>query len=84
MSLNTVAIVCWIGLMAYTLGSLYLALFKGLIYVVPGRRRIGPVRRVKASDYPKEHHAQLVALGFMLGALVIGGLTMLFGCEPSN
>lgn len=71
MTHHAIAIICWIGLMAYTLGSLYLALFKGVIYLIPGKSRVGTVRRVLASDYPSEYRAQVIVLGIMLAVLIV-------------
>jgi len=73
---STLAILCWFGLMAYTLGSLYLAIFKKVIYLVPGKSWGGSMRRVSASDYPSEYRAQLIVLGVLLAALIIASLVL--------
>jgi hypothetical protein len=65
--------------MAYTVGSLYLALFKGVIYLIPGKSRAGSMRRVLASDYPKEYRAQIIVLTIMLVALVLDAAAAGFG-----
>jgi hypothetical protein len=79
MTRDVVAILCWCGLMAYVLGSLYLALFKGVIYLIPDKWRTGSVRKARASDYPREFRAQIVVLTVMLAVLVIGAIASVLG-----